>query len=347
MEQSVLKITKQAINDIKNRVTSLNKFVGYLDNVQPHIKMLKLYRILLIDKKYVDKIYLDSISKDLLSLLKNKNEKTDLEEMLLWHTILAIVKKNSKKNRVTAKSLYEEIEAFYANSRYDISFSNLYEQIIELEQSIAIMKEKIKVIYENCKYDNQEAFVNNPDFDSIVNTKEMHYQNGLILNELGESLIIENYYLTNIDLSPSSLSDSCLSGRLFSIKLTLEQFMPSLLKTIEKHPYPTVKFHRKNNQSAENGTTERLYLFFKIVNPKFIKKENSEELSKIFGINSESYSRTIIKIEQSRESNSDYFYKKENLIKYLPKVRDWIELMEDEKFIETFYSKYPFIKLDS
>lgn len=347
MEQSVLKITKQAINDIKNRVTSLNKFVDYLENVQPHVKILQFCRILLIDKKYVNKVYLDSNHKDLLSLLKNKNEKTDLEEMLLWHTILAIVKKNSKKNRDTANTLYDEIEAFYAYAKYEISFSNLYEQIIELEESISNIKQKVKAVYENCKYDNVEVFVNNPDFESIVNTKEMYYQNGLILNELGESLLIENYYLTNIDLSQSSLSDSCLSGHLFSIKLTLEEFMPSLLKTIEKHPYPTVKFQRIKNGNAESGTTERLYIFFSLVEPKYIEKQFANELAEMLNISAERYRKTIVKIEETRRSHENYFYKEKNIRKFLPKVLVWIEEMKNKTLLNKFYSEYPYMKLDS
>ncbi len=233
MEQNVLKNTRQAINDIKNRVFALNKFVCYLEKVQQNIKIIKYDRILLIDKNYVDKIYLDRTQTDILSLVKNKNEKTDLEEMLLWHTILATLKKELNKKRNTANAPFNEIESFYAYAKYEISFSNIYKQIIELQQSIAIMKDKIKVIYENRKYVNREAFVNNPNFESIVNTKEMHFQNGLILNELGEYLIIENYYCTNIDLSPIRIYENSLGERLLAIKITLEKFMPSLLDNKE------------------------------------------------------------------------------------------------------------------
>lgn len=341
MEQTVLKYTKRAINEIKKRANLLQSFVEYIEKVQPYIKLVKFDRILLIDKKYVDKIYRDSIQTDLLSLLKNKNEKTDLEWMLIFHCILDTVKKNSKKNIDPDNSPYEEIEAFYAYAKFEISFSKIYEKILETEKSTASTMQKLKEIYENCKYDNRDIFINNPDFESFQNTKEMYYQNGRIINELGEYLIIENYYCTNINLHPSLLGHYLLEGQLFSIKLTLEHFMPSLAqKAIKKNnanPYPFIQIERKRDGQTKSGTNLRLYIFFKFVNEEMLKKENLPIFEDWFGIKTERFQKNMNEIMKENHN----IYKDPKYSFHAKKVKEWIEQTNNAKIIAKFKAAYP------
>lgn len=232
--------------------------------------------------------------------------------------------------------IYNEAEELFHSGKYEKSFHWIHNEMKLLQDILLSQKTQLEKFQKNSQNEVVSLYF------KIIEDGEIYSETKYIdLQDLNNPLVL---YETINNLK-------FLIARINHTRLDVyEAFMPELNNkntTIQSHPFPTVKFHKKSNQSAENGTTERLYLYFKIVNPKFLKKENSEELSKIFGINSQAYSRTIKKIEQSRESHSDYFYKKANLEKFLPKVRDWIELMEDKKFIQTFYSEYPFMRLDS
>ena len=114
-----------------------------------------------------------------------------------------------------------------------------------------------------------------------------------------------------------------------------------------KHQYPTIKFQKKKDGSTENGTNKRLYIFFKIVNPKYIEKQHANELGKILNISGERYAKTIVEIEDLKPSDCKYFFHKNNIEEFLPKVRDWIEETHNKEYLDKFYLNYPYMRLDS
>ncbi len=231
MEKPVLMLTKKAIKRISNRVNYYTYFFELLLKLQDYIRILEYESILLIDKNLVDKI------KNKPSETNNSTElsikplrKTDLERMFGYYNTVTIFKNSFEDCMNEPIKVFDEIESFYAYSNFEIIFESYYKRLLEIELKCRVIETKIYKIIIEKRYKYGNFLLENPEFKNVINSEYTFFKNGIISNEKGEHLVIDNFYYTNIRLSLRWFADSSEQNYIDDIKCCFEKYMPSLVK---------------------------------------------------------------------------------------------------------------------